>query len=85
MSAGNYRTSSTPIWVCVSFSPRLARMQILPWRAICIRRSWWGYNYIAASRLSWWMTCGGGVGLREFAGRVRDGYDFIASSRLCGW
>ena len=22
---GNYRTSSTPIWVCVSFSPHLAR------------------------------------------------------------
>ena len=29
--AGNYRTSSTPVLVCVSFSPRLARMQILPY------------------------------------------------------
>ncbi len=32
----NYRTSSTPIWVCVSFSPCLPCYANLPCRAICL-------------------------------------------------
>jgi len=35
VDAGIYRTSSTPILVWVSFSPRLGIAQILPFRAIC--------------------------------------------------
>ena len=49
---GNYRTSSTPKLVCVSFPHTSPDGANLPCRAICLSGSWWGYNYIASSRLS---------------------------------
>ena len=47
-------------------------------RAICIRRSWWGYNYIAPSGLGGWWS------LRDVCGRVHGGYDFIARDLVGG-
>ena len=44
----NYRTSSTPVWVCVSFSPR-DRANLALTGDLHVP-SWWG-NYIASPRL----------------------------------
>ena len=49
VAQGNYRTSSTPIWVCDSFSYTSANLALTGDLHV---PSWWGYNYIASSRLS---------------------------------
>ena len=46
----------------------------LPLRAICLSGSWWGFNYIAASRLVGRVACGG----------LGVSYDYIAVSWLSG-
>ena len=66
---GNYRTSSTPIWVCVSFSPHLARRRksaltgdllvrlVVGLRFHRLFEAWWvgGLRDICIW-LSWWAT-----------------------------
>ncbi len=56
------------VWHCPHTSPVSANLAL---RAICLPASWWGYNYIAVSRLL------GNIGLRAVECRGVTGLDCI--------
>ena len=94
MSAGNYRTSSTPDLVCVSFSPHLGIAQILPCgrfaRSLVVGlrfhrlfEAWWVVGLrVVCGPGSWWAISTSP--LRGLVGCVACG-DLLVCYRRLGW